>query len=65
MSNMFQFFEMMVVPTTFFLTCRYINRRGERTAITPNLAVCATAVDSGRNRTRRTALPCDDRPPVT
>jgi hypothetical protein len=36
MSNGFQLLTMMAVPAAFFLTCRYLNLRGERAPSAPD-----------------------------
>jgi hypothetical protein len=51
MSNMFQFLAMMAIPVVFFLTCRYLNLRGDRIPVPPDPALDATAVADSAGRT--------------
>lgn len=41
MSNFFQVLEMMAVPAAFFLFCRYLNVRNNRTPLVPDRSLDA------------------------
>jgi hypothetical protein len=43
MSNMFQLLTMMAVPAAFFVTCRYLNLRGDRAQAAPHREIGAMA----------------------
>jgi hypothetical protein len=41
MSDVFQLLTMMAVPAAFFVTCRYLNLRGDRAPSAPDIAIGA------------------------